>query len=188
MSVLIAGGCGFIGLNIAEACLAAGEDIVLLDRNAPPAAAATAFAALPGSWQHEAADVTRADQINQLFADHDVREVYYGATITSGPERERDHPEQVIAVNLLGLTHVIGAAAPTSLPLGNLACTSAMRSVVSGWLRRYGNEPLSLNLDACCNLSNIDANPCGAKPAWAMMPKPMRSASRSMSREKLSWF
>jgi nucleoside-diphosphate-sugar epimerase len=111
MSVLIAGGCGFVGLNIAEACLAAGEDIVLLDRNAPPAAAATVFAALPGSWQHSSADVTHAEQINQVFTEHDVREVYYGATITSGPERERDHPEQVIGVNLLGLTHVISAAA-----------------------------------------------------------------------------
>ena len=111
MSVLIAGGSGFVGLNIAEACLAAGEDIVLLDRNAPPTAAATAFASLPGSWQHAAVDVTCADQIDQVFAEHDVHEVYYGAAITSGPERERHHPEQVIEVNLLGLTHVISAAA-----------------------------------------------------------------------------
>jgi len=111
MSVLIAGGTGFIGLNLAEACLAAGEDVVLLDRNEPPAAAVAAFAALPGSWRHSAADITSATQVEQVFAEHAVHAVYYGAAITSGPERERDHPEQVIGVNLLGLTHVIKAAA-----------------------------------------------------------------------------
>jgi UDP-glucose 4-epimerase len=111
MSVLIAGGTGFIGLNLAEACLAAGEDVVLLDRNEPPAAAVAAFAALPGSWRHSAADITSAAQVAQVFVEHAVHAVYYGAAITSGPERERDHPEQVIGVNLLGLTHVIKAAA-----------------------------------------------------------------------------
>lgn len=111
MSTLIAGGCGFIGLNIAEACLAAGEDVVLLDRNTPPKAAQAAFSSLPGAWHHALADVTDADQIARVFAEHNVHQVYYGAAVTSGPERERDYPEQVIAVNLLGLSHVISAAA-----------------------------------------------------------------------------
>lgn len=111
MSALIAGGCGFIGLNIAEACLAAGEDVILLDRNAPPDAAVAAFAVLPGSWRHAAVNITSEAQVAQVFAEHAVHEVYYGAAVTSGPERERDHPEQVIGVNLLGLSHVIKAAA-----------------------------------------------------------------------------
>ena len=42
--------------------------------------------------------------------------------------------------------------------------------------------------EAYCSFSNIEAAPCGAKPAWVITPKPTRSASRSMSREKLSWF
>ena len=37
------------------------------------------------------------------------------------------------------------------------------------------------------SFSNIAAMPPGAKPAPVSTPKPMRSASRSMSREKLSW-
>lgn len=111
MSVVIAGGSGFIGLNLAEACIRAGEDVLLVDRNAPPAAAVVAFAQLPGSWRHVAIDITNESEVLQLFTTHDVHEVYYGAAITSGPEREARQPEQVIAVNLLGLTHVIKGAA-----------------------------------------------------------------------------
>jgi UDP-glucose 4-epimerase len=111
MSVLIAGGAGFIGLNLAEACLGAGEDVIVLDRRAPPDAAASTFDTLPGSWRHVAVDITDQSSVAQTFRDHSIDEVYYGAAITSGPERERQHPEQVISVNLLGLTHVIKAAA-----------------------------------------------------------------------------
>ena len=48
MNILIFGGAGFVGLNIAEAALAAGHDIVLFDRAAIPGAAHEAFARLPG--------------------------------------------------------------------------------------------------------------------------------------------
>ena len=62
-----------------------------------------------------------------------------------------------------------------------------MRSLVSGWLRRYGKPPLSLWREAMSSFSNIADMPPGAKPALVSTPKPMRSASRSMSREKFNW-
>jgi nucleoside-diphosphate-sugar epimerase len=37
--------------------------------------------------------------------------VFYGAAVTSGPEREREAPETVIEVNLVGLAHTLKAAA-----------------------------------------------------------------------------
>ncbi len=111
MSVLIAGGTGFIGLNLAEACLAAGQDVVLLDRAPPPAQAAEAFDALPARWTHAAVDVTDESAVAAVFRDTTVSQVYHAAAITSGAARERAHPERVVAVNLLGLTHVIKAAA-----------------------------------------------------------------------------
>ena len=73
-------------------------------------------------------------------------------------------------------------------PEGRRDCMSAMRCVVNGWLRRYGQLPLSLMRLACCSLSNMPTKPSGAKPAGSISPMPTRSASRSMSREKLSWF
>jgi len=111
VTTLIAGGSGFIGLNLAEACLAAGEEVLLLDRGAPPPAAAAAFDALPGSWRHLEADVTDAGAVTAAFAGGGVSQVYYGAALTSGPDREREQPAQVVAVNLLGLAHVLAASA-----------------------------------------------------------------------------
>ncbi len=78
-----------------------------------------------------------------------------------------------------------GTCSPVA-PNGRRPRMSAMRSEVRGWLRKYGKAPLSLSRAATWSLSNIDAKPSGAKPASPMTPKPTRSASRSMSREKLS--
>lgn len=126
MTTLIAGGCGFIGLNVAQACLERGQNVVLLDRNAPPAAAREAFDALRGTWVHEAVDVTSETAVTDVFQRHAVDEVFYGAAITSGAQREREHPEQVLAVNLLGLAHVIKAAAARGVRrLINLSSGSA---------------------------------------------------------------
>ena len=47
-NILVTGGCGFIGLNLAEAWLTRGDEVVLFDRNPLPPEAARAFAALPG--------------------------------------------------------------------------------------------------------------------------------------------
>ena len=48
MAVLVTGGTGFLGLNLAEALLAAGETVVLHGHVAPPAGAVTASSAMAG--------------------------------------------------------------------------------------------------------------------------------------------
>ncbi|MFT5173509.1 MAG: UDP-glucose 4-epimerase [Gammaproteobacteria bacterium] len=161
MTALIAGGCGFIGLNIAEACLGAGEDVVLLDRNAPPTAAAKAFAALPGSWRHASVDITNEAQVAQAFSEQTVHEVYYGAAITSGPDRERESPEQVIGVNLLGLTHVIKAAAHANVRrMINISSGSAYgdggfaQSGACAPLDEYSTRPLPSTLYSVTKLAS----------------------------------
>jgi len=111
MSVFIAGGCGFIGLNLAEAWLRRGEHVVLFDRNPLHVEAARAFAALPGSLEVVQGDVQDAAMIGTALNAAAPDVVFYGAALTSGPDRERTHPEQVLGVNLMGLTHVLTAAA-----------------------------------------------------------------------------
>jgi len=68
----------------------------------PPPLAVEAFAELPGRWQHASVDVTDASSVNRAFQEHAIEQVIYGAAITSGADREREHPEQVIGVNLTG--------------------------------------------------------------------------------------
>ncbi|NQV61545.1 MAG: NAD(P)-dependent oxidoreductase [Alphaproteobacteria bacterium] len=111
MRALIAGGCGFVGLNIAEALLRRGDGAVLFDANPLHPAAAAAFAALPGELTVLEGDVRDANSIEGAFSRQAIDAVFYGAAMTSGPEREREAPAQVLQVNLLGLVNVVKAAA-----------------------------------------------------------------------------
>lgn len=115
MAQLIIGGCGFVGLNIAEALLRRGDDAVLFDANTLNPAARAAFEALPGRFEVIAGDVREPASVASAFAGRDIARaidgVYYGAAMTSGPVREREMPAQVLQVNLLGLVNVIKAAA-----------------------------------------------------------------------------
>lgn len=111
MRALIVGGCGFVGLNIAEALLRRGDDVVLFDTNPLHAEAASAFADLPGNARVCLGDVRDSRSVAAAFTDRDIDAVFHGAAMTSGPDRERDAPDQVLGVNLLGLVNVIKAAA-----------------------------------------------------------------------------
>jgi nucleoside-diphosphate-sugar epimerase len=110
MAVLISGGTGFVGLNLAEALLARGEHVVLLALDAPPPAALRRFAALPGRLTTAQADVRDADAFAALLKQHAVDRLFPFAAVTPGPTRESDAPEQVFAVNLLGLVAQLRAA------------------------------------------------------------------------------
>ncbi len=54
MTILVTGGCGFVGINLAETLLARGESVVLFDSRGLPAVAATEF-------QHRASALTVID-------------------------------------------------------------------------------------------------------------------------------
>lgn len=109
MTILIFGGVGFVGLNIAQHCLAQGDDVVLFDRAALPAAAARAFSALPGRLRSIVADVTDREAVARaVTAGVDV--VVMAAAITAGSARDARDPETILAVNLLAQTPIIAAA------------------------------------------------------------------------------
>ena len=111
MRALIVGGCGFVGLNIAEALLRRGDDAVLFDANPLHPEADRAFAALPGDAVFQHGDVRDLGSVTAAFTGANIDAVFHGAAMTSGPERERDMPDQVLAVNLLGMVNVMKAAA-----------------------------------------------------------------------------
>ena len=111
MTVLIAGGCGFIGLATAERYLEDGATVVLFDRNDLPPVARARFDALPGRYTLVRGDIREPGPIAEAIADYGVEAVFYGAAVTSGAEREREAPESVIQVNLVGLAQTLKAAA-----------------------------------------------------------------------------
>lgn len=111
MSTLITGAAGFVGLNLTEALLTAGRDVVVFDaRPEMPKDAQQAFADLSGALTYVRGDVLDRDALRATLADHDVDTVVHAAVITPGPDRERDHGSRIVEVNLMGTMAMLDAA------------------------------------------------------------------------------
>jgi UDP-glucose 4-epimerase len=109
MRILVFGGAGFVGLNIAAALLARDHSVTLFDRADLPVAAATEF------WRHAdrltaiRGDVTDRQTVeNVIAAGYDA--IVLGAAITAGPERDAADPEAILRVNLLAQVPILAAA------------------------------------------------------------------------------
>lgn len=108
-AVLITGGAGFVGLNLAEALLRRGEEVVLYGHeSALPAGAADAFAALPGRLRLVQGDVRDASALRGALAG--VDRLFPFAAITAGPVREAAEPETLMEVNVQGVIATLRAA------------------------------------------------------------------------------
>lgn len=111
MNTMITGAGGFVGLNVAEALLREGRDVVLFDaRPALPDDARETFDALPGRATYVRGDVLDDSAVAAVLAEHDVDRVLHMAVITPGLDRERRHAQRIVEVNLMGTMAVIEAA------------------------------------------------------------------------------
>jgi UDP-glucose 4-epimerase len=105
MKILVFGGTGFVGLNIAEALLARGHAVTLFD-----------CAGLPPDFSHHGdrltvvhGDVTDTRAVEAVIASG-YEAIVLGAAITAGPVREASDPEGILRVNLLAQTPILMAA------------------------------------------------------------------------------
>lgn len=110
MAILVTGGSGFVGLNLAEQLLSRGESVVLFSINPPPAAAVTELSRLPGKLTVLAGDVTDRAALETAFADHAVDRLIHAAAITAGPERDAAEPRRIAEVNFIGTLNMLEAA------------------------------------------------------------------------------
>jgi UDP-glucose 4-epimerase len=111
MKVLIFGGSGFVGLGIAEALLARGDDVALFDRRPPGGRATTALSALPGRLSAIAGDVRDEKQVRAAVTETTPDIVVYGAAITADAARETAEPDRILDVNVGGLVRAVQAVA-----------------------------------------------------------------------------
>ena len=109
MSVLITGGAGFVGLNLAEHLLGRGEDVVLFGPMPPPAAAVAALKRAPGRLIVATGDVTVAADLDAVLGAHAIDRVIHGAAITADLAREQRAARDIFTVNLLGTVEVLEA-------------------------------------------------------------------------------
>ena len=109
MRILVFGGTGFVGLNIAATLLARGHALTLFDRAGLPAAAAKDFASHADRLTVIQGDIRDRQAVEQVIA-ASYEAIVLGAAITAGPEREAADPETILGVNLLAQTPVLMAA------------------------------------------------------------------------------
>lgn len=110
MAVLVTGGGGFVGLNLVEALLALGEEVILFDTGMLPPAAQRALAGYGRQLNVAQADVRDAAQVNQVFESHCIERIAHCAAVTSGPARESRDPATIVHINIHGTLNVLEAA------------------------------------------------------------------------------
>jgi UDP-glucose 4-epimerase len=109
MRVVIFGGTGFVGLNIAAALLVRGHTVTLFDRAGLPPAAERMFTRDADRLTTVQGDITDSQAVEQIIS-RGCEAMVLGAAITAGPERDAADPETILRVNLLAQTPILIAA------------------------------------------------------------------------------
>jgi UDP-glucose 4-epimerase len=109
LNILIFGGTGFVGINIASAMLERGHTVTLFDRGALPAAASQAFARFGNALCVIQGDVTEPSAVNTTIS-HGFDAIILGAAITAGSARETVDPSSILQVNLMAQLPILTAA------------------------------------------------------------------------------
>ncbi|MCP3369553.1 NAD-dependent epimerase/dehydratase family protein [Bradyrhizobium cajani] len=109
MKIVIFGGTGFVGLNLAEVLLARGHEVTLHDRAELPPSARRALADHGARLKVVPGDITDAAAIDLLIAEG-CDAIVLGAAITAGEELERTSTAHVLEINVMAQIPVLQAA------------------------------------------------------------------------------
>ena len=116
--ILLTGGAGFVGLNVAEELLARGDEVLIFDQRPPPAAFSKAL--------FVQGDVTNKELVGQTFARHLPTQVIHLSAITAGTERDAREPQRIAEVNLIGTLNVLEASKKSGIRRFVHASTGAL--------------------------------------------------------------
>jgi UDP-glucose 4-epimerase len=182
LKILIFGGTGFVGLNIAAALLARGHRVTLFDRIGLPRAAQQVFAGHADTLTVVAGDVTDRQAVEQIVAEgYDA--LILGAAITAGPARDAADPTSILQVNLLAQLPVLMAARRSGTGrVINLSSAAAYGAAVprNGWLdeetpcdpvslyaiTKYASEKVAARLAALWQFDIVSVRLSGVFGPW----------------------
>ncbi|HEU0150682.1 MAG TPA: NAD(P)-dependent oxidoreductase, partial [Bradyrhizobium sp.] len=109
MHVLIFGGTGFVGLNIAQGLLERGHAVTLFDRAGLPSAAQRALAAFGARLRVLQGDVIDTGAVASAI-DESCDALVLGAAITADAARDAAEPDRILSVNLLAQVPMLQGA------------------------------------------------------------------------------
>lgn len=111
MTILITGGAGFVGLNLAEQCLQQGQNVVLF--GPVPAKAheyLSEFDGVESRLRLVQGDVRVSAELDAAIVSNQVTRIVHGAAITADIHREKTSARTIVDVNLGGTIEVLEAA------------------------------------------------------------------------------
>lgn len=130
MRVLLVGGSGFVGMNVAEALVARGDDVALFDPGDIPADAAAALAKGPGNYEHVDGDVRNEAALAAACEGRDA--AIFAAAITAGATRDLDRAAEIFNVNTLGVARALKAAREAGVARFVYTSSASVYGEVSG--------------------------------------------------------
>lgn len=110
MVTLVTGATGFVGINIVEALLERGDEVIAFAQAPMPEAAHRALARFGKKLETVLGDVRDGEALDKLFKERCVERMVHGAVITAGVEREKRDPVGIIDVNVRGTAQVLQSA------------------------------------------------------------------------------
>lgn len=110
MAILITGGSGFVGLNVASALLEQGQSVTLFGPTPPPLAAVEKLGGLKGILSIVEGDVRDRRSVEHAIEAVGADRLVHGAAITAGLTREASEAVRIAEVNLNGTLNVLEAA------------------------------------------------------------------------------
>ena len=97
--ILLTGGAGFVGLNVAEQLLGRGDEVLIFDLRAPrPFLSQAVFVQ---------GDVSDFQAVRKVIAGRSLTDVIHLSAITAGPERDAREPRRIVEVNLIGTINLL---------------------------------------------------------------------------------
>jgi len=160
MTTLITGGCGFIGLSVAERVLGAGENVVLFDQAAP------AGGLLSRPELHGATiltgDVRSADDVDRALAAGGIDRVIHTAAMTPNAQREHDEPRRIVEVNVVGTVNLLERVAEVPgikrvVILSSVAIYGFSSPAISGLFEEASSPPAPASLYGATKLASEQA-------------------------------
>ncbi|WP_269499041.1 NAD-dependent epimerase/dehydratase family protein [Castellaniella sp. S9] len=108
MKVCVTGATGFVGINIVEELLGQGHSVALFDVAPLPAPTLAELDRRCAGMEMRVGDIRDIKAVEDVLAGADA--VVHSAAITPGPHQERDNPQDVVSVNVIGTVNVLAAA------------------------------------------------------------------------------
>ncbi|TGN90600.1 NAD(P)-dependent oxidoreductase [Bradyrhizobium yuanmingense] len=109
MRIVIFGGTGFVGLNLAEVLLARGHEVTLYDRKQLPAGAERSFADYGERLTIIQGEISDVDRIDALVK-QGVDAIVLGVAITAGDQLERSTTSSILEINVMAQFPILSAA------------------------------------------------------------------------------